>query len=95
MSVFNAAIVPRLETQPVISAMINASRNAITSFSIEPRRIQIAIAQWRACLAYRLQLHLRQTSKDWGCSAVHRTLARRMARNWDERQNERQEGLHN
>jgi len=47
MSVFKAAIVPRLETQPVISAMTNASRNAITSFSIEMRSIQVGIAPWR------------------------------------------------
>ncbi|MFA0125864.1 hypothetical protein AB4400_31355, partial [Vibrio sp. 10N.261.48.A2] len=47
MSVFKAAIVPRLETQPVINAMTNASRNAITSFSIEIRNIQVGIAPWR------------------------------------------------
>ncbi len=47
MSVFKAAIVPRLETPPVISAMINASRNAITSFSIEMHSIQVGIALWR------------------------------------------------
>ncbi|MFS1420497.1 hypothetical protein BCU26_016625 [Vibrio splendidus] len=63
MSVFKAAIVPRLETPPVISAMINASTNSITSFSIEMRSIQVGIAPWRAYLAYPLQQHLPQTNK--------------------------------
>ncbi|MEZ9514843.1 hypothetical protein AB4240_08495 [Vibrio splendidus] len=71
MSVFKAAIVPRLEIQSVIRAMINASRNAITSYYIEIRSIQVGIAPWRTCLAYQRQQHPRQTSKDWGCSAVH------------------------
>ncbi|PMM39405.1 hypothetical protein BCT54_13955 [Vibrio splendidus] len=57
MSVFKAAIVPSLGTLPVINTMINTSRNAATSFciEIEMRIIQVGIAPWRACLAYRLQ----------------------------------------
>lgn len=37
--------------------MINASRYAITSFSIEMRSIQVDIAPWRAYLTYRPQQH--------------------------------------
>ncbi|UOE86135.1 hypothetical protein LTQ02_23065 [Vibrio splendidus] len=66
MSVFKAAIVPRLETPPVIKAMINASSYAITSFSIEMRSIQVSIAPWRACLAYQPQQHPLQTNTDSG-----------------------------
>ncbi|MEZ8056812.1 hypothetical protein [Vibrio splendidus] len=59
MSVFKAAIVPRLETPPVISAMITASRNAITSFYIEMRSIQVGVA-------YRPHQHPPQTNTDSG-----------------------------
>ena len=62
MSVFKAAIVPRLETPPVISAMINASRYAISSFSIEMRSIQVGVA-YRPHHTRRKQIRIRDNQQ--------------------------------